>query len=118
MDTLVGVLEATIQEGERARIDSIPYRALLGAESASPPEAGAVWGHLLEVGALADPAAAEWAETLGVILSEGPLARRILTSLGGSVAEDDTVDRTRLTDVYRRLADCVQAGEIFRAGDC
>jgi gamma-glutamyl:cysteine ligase YbdK (ATP-grasp superfamily) len=117
MDTLVGVLEATTHEGERARVDSIPYRALLGVESPSPPEVGEVWGHLLEVGALADPAAGEWSEALGVILSEGPLARRIVTSLGGAGADDGTVDRARLTDVYRRLADCVQAGEIFRAGD-
>jgi glutamate---cysteine ligase / carboxylate-amine ligase len=117
MDTLVCVLEATVRDGERARVESVPYRALLGAESARPWEAGEVWGHLLEVGALTDPAAEEWSEALGVILSEGPLSRRILTSLGDGVADDGTVDRARLTDVYRRLADCVQAGEIFRAGD-
>jgi gamma-glutamyl:cysteine ligase YbdK (ATP-grasp superfamily) len=115
METLVEVLEGTIWQGERARVESLEYRAVLGMEGREAPTAGETWRHLIEVGALADPAAGEWQEPLETISSEGPLARRILNSLGvgGTAAEE----RERLGVVYGRLADCIAKGEVFHADE-
>jgi carboxylate-amine ligase len=114
METLVEVLEGTIWQGERARVESLEYRAVLGMEGREAPTATEVWRHLTEVGALTDPFAHEWEEPLGTILEEGPLARRILDSLavGGTAAEE----RGRLRSVYGRLADCIATGAVFHAG--
>jgi gamma-glutamyl:cysteine ligase YbdK (ATP-grasp superfamily) len=112
-DTLVDVLEGTIWQGERAYVESLEYRAVLGMESAEAPTTGDVWRHLVEVGAATDPAAEEWGAALDTILEEGPLARRILACLpvGGSAGDE----RERLRVVYGRLADCLARGEVFHA---
>jgi gamma-glutamyl:cysteine ligase YbdK (ATP-grasp superfamily) len=115
METLVGVLERTIWQGERAPVESLEYRAVLGMEGREAPTAGEVWRHLIEVGALADPAAGEWEESLETILSEGPLARRILDSLG--VGGTSAGERERLRVVYGRLADCLANGQVFHADE-
>jgi hypothetical protein len=114
MDALADVLEGTIWQGERARVESPAYRAVLGMEGREAPTAAEVWRHLTDVGALADPFAHEWKEPLETILEEGPLARRILDALGvgGTAAEE----RGRLREVYGRLADCIARGEVFHAG--
>ncbi|MBA2116192.1 carboxylate-amine ligase [Bremerella alba] len=46
-------------------------------------------------------------DALDTILSEGPLARRIVTSLQGNLEE-------RLPIVYRELCDCLEEGRSFR----
>ena len=107
---LAELLDATIRDGERAVVTSLPYRALLGMEGARPPSAGEVWRHLVEVGVGTWEGAAEWRHALEVILGEGPLARRLLTAAG------EAPDRAGLERVYRRLADAISAGETFRAG--
>ncbi len=50
------------------------------------------------------------ADALDTILSEGPLARRIVTALQGSVNE-------KLPSVYRELCDCLEQGRSFRPRD-
>jgi hypothetical protein len=113
LETLVDVLEGTIWQGERAYVESLEYRAVLGMEGAEAPSAGDVWRHLIEMGTATDPAYGEWEAALGTILDEGPLARRILACLPvGGTAEEE---RERLRVVYSRLADCLAAGEVFHA---
>lgn len=113
MDTLTDVLERTIWQGERAFVEPLEYRAVLGMEGRAAPTAAEVWRHLIEVGAQTDPAAHEWAEALDTIVEQGPLARRILESLGegGSAGKA----RERLAAVYERLAECISRGDIFHA---
>jgi gamma-glutamyl:cysteine ligase YbdK (ATP-grasp superfamily) len=107
------LLEETILEGERARAPARAYRALMGAVTSEPPTVREVWRRLIEFGSTSDPEPEEHAEVLEVILEEGPLARRILRSLGkGTGAE-----RERLTAVYGRLADCLATGAVFRSED-
>ena len=54
-----------------------------------------------------DPAYREPIET---ILTQGPLARRILRVLDGATG------RRQLAHVYRRLCDCLACDELFVAG--
>jgi len=112
MEIMVDVLERTIHQGEAASIDALEYRAVLGMEGAHAPTAGEVWRHLVEVGLATWPGADEWSGALEVILEEGCLSRRIVTALG----EGPTWPRERLEAVYRRLAACLAAGEMFDAG--
>lgn len=107
-ESLAGVLQGTTQDGERARVEPLAYRAVLGMESPDVPTAGEVWRHLVEVGVGTWPGAHEWATPLELILEEGPLARRILRALG------EWRGRERLEPLYRRLAHCLARGELFR----
>jgi gamma-glutamyl:cysteine ligase YbdK (ATP-grasp superfamily) len=115
-DMLTDVLERAIYQGERGRVEHAEYSALLGVDGTDSPTLREVWEHLAQVGASVDPSASEWDQALQVILSEGPLARRIRSALeDGSSAGEPT--RDRLAAVYRRLADCVSAGVMFRAAE-
>jgi hypothetical protein len=115
MDTLVDVLERCIWQGERAYVDDLGYRAVLGMESRAAPTAKDVWRHLIDVGAGTDPVSEEWQESFEALLEEGPLARRILDALGE--ASGGAQLRGRLMSVYGRLADCLSRGEVFHAGE-
>jgi hypothetical protein len=73
--------------------------------------AGDIWAHLVaecgDAAASVDPAYREPIET---ILTQGPLARRILRVLDGATG------RRQLAHVYRRLCDCLACDELFFAG--
>ena len=103
------ILLATIRDAERAVIRNPTYLDLLAiAEDAVP--AGAAWRHLIarcerEIARL-DPRAPE---TLDAILRHGPLARRILSAVGGRTG------RSHLANVYRRLCACLANDELFLA---
>jgi hypothetical protein len=105
---LAALLDRCARDGERAEIDHPRLLRALGLPAAPLP-AGRVWRHLAEAAAgagLLDAGA--WAEPLGVLLDDGPLARRILAALGPDPGRSD------LERVYRRLCDCLAAGELFR----
>ena len=83
-----------------------------------PPTAGDLWRHLAaEAFAAGATAEAEFGGDLRVILDEGPLARRILRALGADAEADAGLEipRPRLHEVWGALADCLAAGELFRA---
>lgn len=108
MDTgaLFHLLQGTIHDADRHVIDDAAYLGLFGM-AAGPCEAGALWRHLLDACG-DDPALSPIAaDTLQFILDRGPLARRIVAALGGRI------DRVRLQAMYRRLCDCLAAGELF-----
>lgn len=98
------LLQATIRDGEAALVEAPGYLEAIGA-GPGPCRAGEVWQRLYERLALPlEP----WPErALGTILSAGPLARRLLRALGPNP------DRGRIREVYRRLADCLETGEMF-----
>jgi glutamate---cysteine ligase / carboxylate-amine ligase len=106
---LVPLLTACTRDGDRAVLDHPKYLEALGYPKAGPARAGEVWRHLLSELDGVEPGFAEWKPTLDVILDEGCLARRILTALGPAPS------RSRLEAVYRSLASCLDAGELFRA---
>ena len=138
-EPLAGLLRRTIVAGEAAEIDDPAYLALFGFEAPrkrppaprrrgllrrgprpgpEPATAGDLWRHLARA-AFAAGATDETAfgADLGAILDEGPLARRILRALGADAEVDGGLEipRSHLREVYGRLADCLAAGELFRA---
>jgi carboxylate-amine ligase len=105
VEPLARLLETVIADGERAVINDTDYLGALGWPG-SRCTAGELWRHLVESTGIEG---AGCGEPLGVILDEGPLARRILRAAG------QTPDRARLREVYTGLADCLRDGKMFRA---
>jgi gamma-glutamyl:cysteine ligase YbdK (ATP-grasp superfamily) len=106
-EALAGLLEATITHGEGAMLAVPGLLAALGVGS-EPRTAGEVWRSLLDRFPPHDPGD-EWTGALEIILSEGPLARRLVAALG------DAPGRAELTEVYGRLCDCLEENRPFRA---
>lgn len=139
-EPLVRLFRRTIVEAEATAIDDPAYLALFGFETPrrpaigrrlpwirrrartarpgeAPPTAGDLWSHLArEAFAAGVTDEAAFGDDLRVILEEGPLARRLLRALGADAETDAGLEipRRRLREVYRRLADCLAAGEMFR----
>jgi len=103
-DSLVNILLACIRDADQAMIDDAGYLRLLGL-SDRQYRAGELWRHLINRTGL--NRSTFWVETLRVMLEHGPLARRILRSLG------DDHSSTHLQHVYRALCDCLDAGKMF-----
>jgi hypothetical protein len=108
MDTarLAGILQAVVRDADATILDDADYQTALGLPK-GPITAGEGWRALYAAVAADmehDPA---WEAPLRTILTRGCLARRILCALGGDVS------RPNLVAVYRRLADCLEAGETF-----
>ena len=108
---LVNILHACIADADAAIIDDAEYLAALGLR-ARRATAGELWRHLIEttlplVGSNEERVL--WNERLELILSEGPLARRILQAVGPDLP------RERLAAVYAELCDCLEAGRPFSA---
>lgn len=112
-DTLEQVLLATIRDADEAVITDPKYLRQFGYPIAGNPasvrvSAHDVWKHTLEsLGMFESKLEAAWGEPLRVILQQGPLARRILRTLGGDTS------REKLAQVYGELADCLHAGRVF-----
>jgi gamma-glutamyl:cysteine ligase YbdK (ATP-grasp superfamily) len=108
MDTarLAGILQAVVRDADATILDDADYQTALGLPK-GPITAGEGWRALYEAvspGMEHDPA---WEAPLDAVLNQGCLARRILCALDGDVS------RPNLVAVYRRLADCLEAGETF-----
>jgi glutamate---cysteine ligase / carboxylate-amine ligase len=101
------VFDATVQDGDRAIISDAELLRVLGLPG-TPCEAGEVWRRVAE--RVHDPllCSGGLSDALQVILDEGCLARRILHALGPSPS------REHIADVYRRLAQCLVEGRLFR----
>ncbi|HEX6199038.1 MAG TPA: glutamate-cysteine ligase family protein [Thermoanaerobaculia bacterium] len=136
---LARLLRRAITAAEAAEIDDPAYLALFGFEAPrkrpraprrrgllrrgprpgpEPATAGDLWRHLArEAFAAGATDEAAFGADLRVILEEGPLARRILRALGADAEVDGGLEipRNHLREVYGRLADCLAAGELFRA---
>lgn len=106
MEPLSKWLAAAIGDAERTRIYSPGYLSLFGF-AGKQATMGALWQHLAR--ALRPELIARKDAPLAVILSQGPLARRILKKTGTSPS------RRQLSQVYGQLCDCLAAGEMFHA---
>ena len=124
-ERLAALLRAVVRDGERTLLGEHAYLEVFGVRGDRDRHAGEVWQHLAESllfgtaqctpgaagasGAAAEAGAlgSEWRRPLEIILERGPLARRILEAVGARP------DRERLSSVYRRLCDCLDAGTLF-----
>jgi hypothetical protein len=100
---LRAVLQATIHDGQEARIDDAAYLSQLGMDAASAT-AGEVWRHL--VGRIADFDGPE-REAMETILTRGPLALRMRQAAQSSNSD------APLVDVCRRLTTCLAEGSML-----
>ncbi|MEP6656846.1 MAG: glutamate-cysteine ligase family protein [Betaproteobacteria bacterium] len=108
--TLAGVLDACTRDGERAAIGNASYLSMLGYPG-RPCTAGELWTHLIgDCSPDAPVHVPAFRDALDVILEEGPLARRILRALSGTVAP------IRMREVYGELCDCLESGALFSRG--
>ncbi len=112
---LAALLSSTIELAEGALIEDVGYLEALQLGS-RPKRAAELWATLIDrfVTEAGPPPALRAA--LRVIRERGSLAtrlRRRVVSLGGDVGEPD---REVLRQVYRELADCLDAGRSFDAG--
>jgi len=105
-EQLHDLLLACIRDGEHAAIADPDYAEMLGMSTGPGLSAGDAWRKLFDwVKVYLDASARDAIET---ILSDGPLARRLLRALGRNPS------RGRLFDVYRELCDCLGEGRQFR----
>jgi gamma-glutamyl:cysteine ligase YbdK (ATP-grasp superfamily) len=109
-ETLAVLMGQVIRDADQAVLDNAAFTKLFGYPERGPVRVGDLWQHLIANTVSRDPLYAEWSPALSVILSEGSLARRIVRALG------DAPSTAELLEVYARLADCLQEGELFRAG--
>ena len=103
-DALVNVLHACIRDADLAVIDDSYYLQLLGFPDRQC-QAGELWRHFVETTSLSR--SEYWREPLQVMLERGPLARRILRAVGQDCS------KTRLHEVYAKLCDCLEKGQMF-----
>ncbi|SFJ61766.1 carboxylate-amine ligase [Planctomicrobium piriforme] len=109
IDTLEPVLLAAIEQGEKAVISDPEVLRQFGVLRPSVT-LSQLWMHLYDVVSRQDALFRQnYGRTLAVILNQGCLSSRILKTLNGKE------DRASLTEVYRRLADCLATGEQFRS---
>jgi hypothetical protein len=117
-DALNTVLLATTHTGEQAMIRDRDFLEAFGIH-AREARAREVWQHLIESVVAPDrDFSGAWAEAAAVLLTDGPLARRIVRAVAGenpSVAARISLDHDRLRDVYRELCDCLRENRMFRA---
>ncbi len=102
-ETLAALLQATIQQADQAVIANPDFLRVLGCR-ASSLTARELWRDLLD---RLSPTDIPHPEALDIILRKGCLARRILQATG------QHPDRSRLLDVYRALADCLENGALY-----
>jgi hypothetical protein len=105
-DRLAAILADVVRGGDRAVIHDEDYLRALGYGGGAEVDARTLWRDVLDRG-VGDAAPEEARAVLDVITTQGCLARRIMNGLGGSG------DRTRLVELYRRLAGCLVAGTVF-----
>jgi carboxylate-amine ligase len=103
-EQLEPILLGTIREGEEAILSSGSYLRAFGFPG-ERCRAGELWRHL--AAECISPGKEEEGAALGIILEQGPLARRVLRALG----KDPSLDRLR--EIYGRLCLCLARGEMF-----
>ena len=104
MEPLAQRFRDAVRTADATSVDDAAYLALFGLSA--PCTIGDVWAHLAE-SVLPAPSTHELASTARTLVHRGPLARRIVAALGPDPS------RSRMTDVYRDLADCLAAGRLF-----
>ncbi|MCE9555774.1 MAG: glutamate--cysteine ligase [Planctomycetes bacterium] len=105
---LAAMLRATSRDADEAVIDDVSYLRHFGITDVPRLTAQELWRHIVE--SLALPPDSPWRSPLECILQRGPLARRILRSLGRNASPDV------LRGVYGQICDSLAAGVLFDEG--
>ena len=106
-DSLATLLDDVARGGEEIKITDPAYLAALGISQ--PATVGQVWKHVYDRLLSQTPELATWNQPLSMILTKGPLARRMLNSLAGNSSPE------ALSRVYRNLAQCLATDTLFSA---
>lgn len=108
-NAMASVLLTTIQNGEQAVITDQEYLAGFGFQQ-KKSTAAELWQYLIER-SIPDfhQKNPELNNALKIILTQGPLARRILKAVGSDFS------RQRISDCYRKLSGCLAEGKMFLA---
>ncbi len=104
--SLVRILNACVADADQALISDRHYLMMLGVLP-RPCLAGDLWTRLIEDLASEGYLAAIWLPPLRHIQRHGPLARRLMDSLG------KTPSPKRLQTVYEKLCQCLRDGRMF-----
>jgi hypothetical protein len=107
-EDLVRALEQCVTEGDRAEIASGAYLRALGLER-THASARDLWGHLAEQAGRAGALDSVAGGVLEHYLAHGCLAWRIAAALGPAPSREEQ------RRIYRRLAECLVADELFAA---
>ena len=103
---LARLRDATVAEGEEAEINSSAYLRIFGMKLRTC-RVRQLWEHLADVLVVRGMLSSGAENIIEHYLSHGTLASRILAALPKKFG------RAELTDVYRRLADCLAEGTLF-----
>lgn len=107
-EQLADIFLACLRDADRAAIRDERYLALLDIDTPCP--AGALWARLIETMLAEGRLAPIWAEPLQRIAAAGPLARRLLDSLGD---EAEVPARDSLRARYAVLCQCLRQGTMY-----
>lgn len=110
-ESLRALLDDVVRDADRAILSDPEYLRHFGIEAPSV-RAGELWQVLLEQLQATAPLPASQQAPLGLILDQGPLARRLLHAIGDPPT-GSPVDRSQLHQLYRQLAGCLQQGQPF-----
>jgi hypothetical protein len=105
--SLAALFGTTLRVGERGIVSARLLLETRGWRDGATARADELWRHLLEATLFRDGTAAEHHGPLELMLTHGPLARRIVTAVGGAP------DRSVLRSAYGLLCDCLAAGRMF-----
>jgi gamma-glutamyl:cysteine ligase YbdK (ATP-grasp superfamily) len=107
-EPLVDVFLATIRDADRAVIADRSYLDHFGYPAAfSQCTAGELWHHICDATVWCRDAQPAWSAPLQTVLSDGPLARRIVHRLGGDPS------LAHLRQLYGDLCDCLAENRMF-----
>lgn len=106
-EPLARLLSDVVRDGERASVELPGYARLFGMTESPELTAQHIWRHLAAQPGFFDEMDAAAQKAFETILSQGPLARRILTALG------EANPRECAPAIYRQLCDDLAAGRMF-----
>ncbi len=105
---LAEIFVGTVKDGEEAVIDDRRYLSLFDKGDKAAMTAGELWQELAADCTPELAAAGQGIkQSVGTILAQGPLSRRIIRALGVKP------DRERFLGVYRELGQCLAQGRLF-----
>jgi len=107
------ILLAAIRDADEALIDDPAYLRLFGFPD-SRGSIGDLWRFLHETLRSEGRLGPEWDPALDVLLSQGPLARRIQTAL--TPERTGTIERQKVHEVYIQLCQSLEDGILFQPG--
>jgi glutamate---cysteine ligase / carboxylate-amine ligase len=110
-DRLVNVLQACVRDAEEAVITDAKYLRLMGFPG-TRCQAGELWRHLV-VSMMRNQSKQQKSacQALQIMLDQGPLSRRILRAVGPEYSKQ------RLGEVYGKLCECLETGNMFLGMD-